>query len=1207
MPQLTDFNSAGLQVVMLARITAGGGGVFYADGVSRTPASGSLTGGSLTIDDPTSTADGGPFTRFRYVTQQINLNDNAAWDQGVYWRGDGRDLTLYVQTDSQVMSIAVADQFDNAAGNFVRFNLPTAFRTFLAGIGSGTDMLLAFARPAATPDLMPTFGGSTVADQSYTQGQSITALQLPAATGGDGTLTYSTSTLPRGLTFSAARRQIAGTPSATGTTTVTYTATDSDGDTATLTFDIVVTGAATPISKWQQRTFQGTSGYWARVSFSAALSRSSVGFWYFSNVTAANANTTRAYASGVRQDFVRVLRMNKDESGSVDQSSTDFRSNTSAGMTISQFATTKAVFLCASAEFDRLDCYARHSQTAVAAMQIEIWNGTAWESVESLSDGSSVNGRTLNRDYNAAGGQPTTWTIPTLTPPSFGASTAPNRSFRSGSRITPFVLPAATGETRLTYSVSTLPAGLQFNATTRQISGTPTTAGSTTVTYTVTDTNRLTATLQFIINVTQDLVPTFDTASVANQTYLQNVEIAALQLPAAMSGDPVVTYSTSTLPAGLQFTASTRRITGRPTTVGTTTVTYTATDDDGDTDSLMFVIEVDDPNVRATASAALGTVAGALRLTAESPSPADLSADAAFGTVTGSLRVTAASPSPADLSADAALGTLTATLRLTAESPGPAHPRADAALGTFSASLRLHATPVPENTARVSGDASLGTLAGSARLTAGPTQLAQPRAAADLGTLAGALRLTAASPSPARPKASATLGTFAASLRLTTERTRHPADLSAAADLGTFSGSARLTAEQARPITVSASGLLGELTGALQLTVGTRLPLPTTGRIVPRIEIAWDAHVRQPLAGVTWTDESAAVIGALDLTRGSQEDAGVPQAGTLNFDLFGDAYGIRAARQIPSRPIRVSMMVGNLQYDLGIVYAESFTPGVARDGSTQTHVVARDALKYLQGVPITADAAWPAELGHARVARILDAAQWPAADRNIGTSQVLMASVQPDGESARELLEKAMEAEGGLLYAARDGRITTTTRRDIANTGDPDVTLGDATRPFVVAVDEVADVRVLNSVSVTRIGGTDAERAEDATSQATYGVRSLDLTDVWLSTDSHALALAQYLVQTRATPDIRPLNYSITLSGAMQAASLARLELRDLAEFVRHDVGISGHVFVQGMHWSFDDDAAWHLDLELEPQAQAAELTWRLGVGELGTTTALGL
>ena len=51
-------------------------------------------------------------------------------------------------------------------------------------------------------------------DQNYTEDTAITALQLPEATGGTGTLTYTlTGTLPTGLTFNANTRTLSGTPS----------------------------------------------------------------------------------------------------------------------------------------------------------------------------------------------------------------------------------------------------------------------------------------------------------------------------------------------------------------------------------------------------------------------------------------------------------------------------------------------------------------------------------------------------------------------------------------------------------------------------------------------------------------------------------------------------------------------------------------------------------------------------------------------------------------------------------------------------------------------------------------------------------------------------------------------------------------------------------------------------------------------------------
>ena len=83
----------------------------------------------------------------------------------------------------------------------------------------------------------PTFNAVTVADQSWVHNTAIVDVILPAATGGDGTLTYSVSGLPAGLAFTAATRTISGAATTVANGTVTYTVTDSDGDVATLTFD----------------------------------------------------------------------------------------------------------------------------------------------------------------------------------------------------------------------------------------------------------------------------------------------------------------------------------------------------------------------------------------------------------------------------------------------------------------------------------------------------------------------------------------------------------------------------------------------------------------------------------------------------------------------------------------------------------------------------------------------------------------------------------------------------------------------------------------------------------------------------------------------------------------------------------------------------------------------------------------------------------
>ena len=115
---------------------------------------------------------------------------------------------------------------------------PTAAGSGTATVGARDadgDLVTVSFNWSVTANGQPSFGTSSVASQSRTAGQAITALTVPSATGGNGTLSYGASGLPAGVTLSPTL-QLSGTPLATGSGTATVTARDSDGDTATLSF-----------------------------------------------------------------------------------------------------------------------------------------------------------------------------------------------------------------------------------------------------------------------------------------------------------------------------------------------------------------------------------------------------------------------------------------------------------------------------------------------------------------------------------------------------------------------------------------------------------------------------------------------------------------------------------------------------------------------------------------------------------------------------------------------------------------------------------------------------------------------------------------------------------------------------------------------------------------------------------------------------------
>lgn len=89
-------------------------------------------------------------------------------------------------------------------------------------------------------------------DYSFQQGESVEIVLLAQC--GSQPYTYSTTTLPAGLTLSG--DTISGNPTATGTTTITATVTDDSSDTDSVSFDVVVAAVA-PAATRSKRVIRG--------------------------------------------------------------------------------------------------------------------------------------------------------------------------------------------------------------------------------------------------------------------------------------------------------------------------------------------------------------------------------------------------------------------------------------------------------------------------------------------------------------------------------------------------------------------------------------------------------------------------------------------------------------------------------------------------------------------------------------------------------------------------------------------------------------------------------------------------------------------------------------------------------------------------------------------------------------------------------------
>ena len=124
------------------------------------------------------------------------------------------------------------------------------------------------------------------------------------------------------------------------------------------------------------------------------------------------------------------------------------------------------------------------------------------------------------------------------------------------------------------YGATGLPAGLSVNSTSGLISGTPTTAGTLTVTLSATN-SRGTGSASLTLTISNSGAPVITSATTASGTVG-----SAFSYQITASNSPT-SYGATGLPAGLSVNSASGLISGTPTTAGMLTVTLSATNSGG--------------------------------------------------------------------------------------------------------------------------------------------------------------------------------------------------------------------------------------------------------------------------------------------------------------------------------------------------------------------------------------------------------------------------------------------------------------------------------------------------------------------------------------------------------------------------------------------------------------------------------------------------
>jgi hypothetical protein len=192
------------------------------------------------------------------------------------------------------------------------------------------------------------------------------------------------------------------------------------------------------------------------------------------------------------------------------------------------------------------------------------------------------------------------------------------------------------------------------------------------------------------------------------------------------------------------------------------------------------------------------------------------------------------------------------------------------------------------------------------------------------------------------------------------------------------------------------------------------------------------------------------------------------------------------------------------------------------------------------------------QLSSARLSAILDLPEvdFPAGSRNISTGTQTLGGASAftiaNGTNALGYCSQINEAEQGRLFMSRDGLLTfqprlgTTLDAPIADFHDDGTNI-----PYnALGITFEAD-QVVNRASVTHLGSTIPQVADDTGSQATYFVQTYSITNSLLHNDDAALELATYLLDPNPEPRFTSVGTSFAMLSSAQRDAVAIVDIGD--------------------------------------------------------------